>query len=1530
MALKPLNSVGGYSVGDLEQKTIIDGSGNISNVTAATVGTVNTSNVVAGTSNIALASSGNLAVSVGGTSNVLVVSTAGANVTGNLAVTNSVLVANVNSGTSDLALISNNRSVTIAALDGNVSFPANVSVTGNVQANWFIGNIQGTLAAPGANTDVLFNDTGTTNATAGLTFNKSSNTLSVANALSVTGNITSGNAALGNLATANYITVANNLTVLGSANIGGGTGGNLTGANVISANTFIGTLANGNSNVSMVANGNVTVASAGNSTLVVSGTGVNVAGTLNATGDLVAANVNTAGNVTASRLISNVANGTAPLVVTSQTVVANLNADLLDGFNSDQAAGANTVAVRDASGNLSANYFTGNGAFLTGIDTSLIANGTSNVTVAASGNVSVNVAGALVATFSANTIGTTGNVEAGAVKTDNLLYANGAAWDLSDPGGSNTAIQFNDDESFGGSANFTFDKNTNLFTVVGTANVNALNSSGNIVAANVASNGLVSSSTLSVTNNANVGNLGTGGFITATGNVTGGNLLTGGYVEATGNVSGANINASAAVVASGNVSGANINTGGVVAATGNVSGGNLTTGGVVQATGNVIGGNITTVGVVSSATLSVSGNANVGNLGTAGLITASGNVTGGNIVTAGLVSSQTLSVVGNANVGNLGATAGVFAGNVSALNANLGNLVEANYVNVANDITIGAGSGGNITGANLISANFFTGTLTTAAQPNITSVGNLTSLQVNGTANAGNLSASGTLNVVGNANVGNIGGNIAVFTGNLTAANANLGNLASANFLQGTLTSTNQPNIQSVGTLTGLQVNGTANITDINSIGNIVGNTINANIALNTPLVQNGNSNIALTPNGNISLTASGNTTFVVTGSGANVSGTLGVTGNVTAPNFFGNLVGNFSGNITVPGSNTQVLFNDGGLAGANANMTFDKATSTLVVLGNANVSNLNASNNVVATGNVSGNNLSVTNLANVGSLEVQGNANIVGNIGANNGSITNLLVVGGNVQANGNVVTDSIRSLTSAGITLTVGSGNGNITLTPAGIGVVDVSNVRISNVAEPSAASDAATKAYVDSIAQGLHVHAPSYAATTANLATLSGGAIAYNNGTAGVGANLVLTGGTSDFTSANFFDGNVTAVATNRILVKNEANAAHNGIYVVTSSTVLTRAADFNTPTEMAGGDFTFVQNGTTYNDTGWVMTDPVTTVGTSPVNWVQFSGAGTYTAGTGLVLNGTVFSIGNTAVTTGSYGSGDAISTFTVNQQGQLTAAGTTPVTANSANLIGTVLASSVVTSSLTSVGTLGSLAVTGNTTSGNFIGTLANGTSNISMPVAGGNIDISVSGNANVAVVTGTGVNVAGTLNATGNITGGNIDTVGVITATQTITGGNLSTGGTLSVTGNANVGNLGATNGVFTANVSAGNVNVVNTATANVVTANNQVNIGNTHIAWATLTTTATSNVALVSFPHNSATVVEYLVKGVDGTAKYSVQTVQAVTNGADVDYSIFGTVFIGSSPGTLTAGVNGSNIVLYVTPTTGNSTVWTVQYRTM
>ena len=85
----------------------------------------------------------------------------------------------------------------------------------------------------------------------------------------------------------------------------------------------------------------------------------------------------------------------------------------------------------------------------------------------------------------------------------------------------------------------------------------------------------------------------------------------------------------------------------------------------------------------------------------------------------------------------------------------------------------------------------------------------------------------------------------------------------------------------------------------------------------------------------------------------------------------------------------------------------------------------------------------------------------------------------------------------------------------------------------------------------------------------------------------------------------------------------------MYVRTSATVLTRSADFNTAAEMAGGDFTFVENGTLYGNTGWVQTEEVLTVGTDIVIWQQFSGTGTFTAGAGLTIAGTEFNVVGTA-------------------------------------------------------------------------------------------------------------------------------------------------------------------------------------------------------------------------------------------------------------------------------------------------------------
>jgi hypothetical protein len=181
-----------------------------------------------------------------------------------------------------------------------------------------------------------------------------------------------------------------------------------------------------------------------------------------------------------------------------------------------------------------------------------------------------------------------------------------------------------------------------------------------------------------------------------------------------------------------------------------------------------------------------------------------------------------------------------------------------------------------------------------------------------------------------------------------------------------------------------------------------------------------------------------------------------------------------------------------------------------------------------------------------------------------------------------------------------------------------LNLNNFKITNLATPTLSTDAATKAYVDGVAEGLHIHAASYAATTANLNAT------YSNGTAGVGATLTNAGAQAAFAT----DG-VSPSINARILVKNQTTTSQNGIYTLTTvgtvstNWVLTRATDFDTAAEISGGDFTFVDAGSTLANTGWVSVDEVTTVGTDPIVFQQFSGAGTYTASTGVLLTGTNF-------------------------------------------------------------------------------------------------------------------------------------------------------------------------------------------------------------------------------------------------------------------------------------------------------------------
>jgi hypothetical protein len=244
------------------------------------------------------------------------------------------------------------------------------------------------------------------------------------------------------------------------------------------------------------------------------------------------------------------------------------------------------------------------------------------------------------------------------------------------------------------------------------------------------------------------------------------------------------------------------------------------------------------------------------------------------------------------------------------------------------------------------------------------------------------------------------------------------------------------------------------------------------------------------------------------------------------------------------------------------------------------------------------------------------------------------------------------------------------------------------ITLAADPSSAMHAVTKQYVDGIASGINAHDAAKYATTAALGTtgnLVGGTITttYNNNTTGVGATLTIA--TSSNWTAITIDGQSLSV-NDRVLIKNQVSALQNGIYTVTSvgavgnttSFVFTRATDSDHTPELSAGDLVYVVAGTANVGTSWVITASITTVGTDAINWAQFAGAASNTAGAGLVANGSAFDVGTassarivvntdsidlatTAVSANSYGSSTAIPTFTVDAYGRLTAASTTAYT-----------------------------------------------------------------------------------------------------------------------------------------------------------------------------------------------------------------------------------------------------------------------------
>jgi len=392
---------------------------------------------------------------------------------------------------------------------------------------------------------------------------------------------------------------------------------------------------------------------------------------------------------------------------------------------------------------------------------------------------------------------------------------------------------------------------------------------------------------------------------------------------------------------------------------------------------------------------------------------------------------------------------------------------------------------------------------------------------------------------------------------------------------------TNLPNIT-------LGTGGAAGTLTTNGAYNLLLNTNAGTNSGTITITQGVNGNIALTPNG---------------------TGTVSVTSlnKVT---------------ITAPATGSTLTIADGKTLTANNTLTFTGTDSSSVAFGTG------------GTVTYTSNKLSV--------FSATTSAELAGVISDETG--TGSLVFGTSPTFTTSILTPVVTTTGATSLTLntnssgvgasiTVQSGtNSNVNLLPSGTGTVDVGSARITNLATPTQSTDATTKAYVDATASGLDVKQSVRLSTTANLTATASGT--------GAGKTLTNSG-----TQAVFAVDGVTAVQGDRVLVKNQTTGADNGVYTVTTvgtvstNWVLTRAtdADNSSPaTEVTSGMFTFIEEGSTLANTGWVLSTTGTiTLDTTGLTFSQFSGAGTYLASGGVQLIGNTFSVNlgtNSSLTT----------------------------------------------------------------------------------------------------------------------------------------------------------------------------------------------------------------------------------------------------------------------------------------------------------
>jgi plastocyanin len=897
-------------------------------VTFNTLGNVRVGNLLGplakGNSNVNIPSAnGNINLTAVGNTTMVVTGT-GANVTGTANISGNLSAGNTNAGN---LLTANNLSVTSYVTsnlipDANITYNLGSSTnrwkdlwlsnstlyfdTESTMSAGTITNGRTSIGIPVANVNISFSTAGNTTLVVTAT---GANVTGTAN---VSGNLSAGNANLGNAVIANYfVGNGSELSAINFSNITTfSTAGLTTDKLYLQSTTRLNVTASGASGYLFDQYGEATV----NPTIYVT-SGQTIAFNLNVSGHPFLIQTNSSINYsTGLEHVSTT--GTVSLTSTAQGKISGTlywkvpygitgnykyQCSIHGGMNGN-------IVVSDA--NL-ANITVSLAAFA---NTAGVANTANAVTGA---NVSGQVANALVAgtVYSASqpNITSVGNLTSLAV------------------GGAVTAVSFTANTYFAGNGN-------------GLSNITGANVTGavpyattaNAVAGANVSDAVAYATTANAVAGANVS--GAVNYAITANNVAGANV--------TGQVSNSLVTGTVYTNAQPNITSIGTLTGLTVTGNTAFSGANVSLGAIgnIKITGGTDGQFLQTdgSGILRWAAISADGLgvASITNGNSAvGIATANGNVT------INVASNTTMIITGTG--ANITGTANI-TGNLRAGNANIGNAVSANYFvgtvytanqpnitsvgtltgllstgninfTVASNIALGSVENVHITGGS--SGQYLqtdgSGVLTWAT---IATSGGGTATISNGNSNINIAVADGNVNVsaVGNANVLVVSGTGANITGNLSADNATLGNLVTANFVAGTLTTAAQPNITSVGTLTGITSTGTANFAGASNVS--LGPVANVKISGGSSgyvLRTDGAGNLSWTAqasggngggvggssiisgttsvdipsaSGNINFTSDGNTIVVVSGTGANITGNLEVTGSNVSLGTVGNL----------------------------------------------------------------------------------------------------------------------------------------------------------------------------------------------------------------------------------------------------------------------------------------------------------------------------------------------------------------------------------------------------------------------------------------------------------------------------------------------------------------------------------------------------------------------------------------------------------------------------------------------------------------